>query len=108
MSGKAKASTPDFQAHEGSPKIKGWTVVARLLRRLLNPWHLIRAARLQMGRKAHRHSFDDAQLALYAQVLPDGFLHFGYFDDPLRRPEDIGLSEIGRCNTVMQSSFWNL
>ena len=77
-------------------KAKGKKIVAGLLKRVINPVHLYRAAKLQHGRKKHRHAYDDAQLALYAKVLPSDFLHFGYFDDPTRQPEDVSLSEVVR------------
>jgi hypothetical protein len=30
-------------------------------------------------------------------MIPSDFLHYGYFDDPLRRPEDISLGEVTRA-----------
>lgn len=75
-----------------------WTAYAgSFLGRALNPKQLVHAARLQMNRKSHRHTFDDAQLALYAQMLPSDFLHYGYFDDAGRKPEDITLSDVTRA-----------
>jgi cyclopropane fatty-acyl-phospholipid synthase-like methyltransferase len=67
------------------------------LGRVIHPGHLYKAARLQIARKAHRHTYDDAQLALYSQMLPSEFLHYGYFEDPARRPEDISLSDVARA-----------
>lgn len=62
--------------------------------RALHPRHLYRAYRLHRQRKAQRRALDDAQLALYARLFPTGFLHYGYFDDPDVRPEDLSLSDI--------------
>jgi len=78
-------------------KLKGSAVAGRLLGRMLHPGHLFKAVRLQIGRKAHRHTFDDAQLALYSQILPSDFLHYGYFDDPDRQAADISISEVTRA-----------
>src|SRR5687767_7758877 len=63
-------------------KLKAATLLSPLIRRALNPRRLWEAARLQARRRADRRSFDDAHLALYSQILPSDFLHFGYFDDP--------------------------
>src|SRR3954471_2179524 len=57
------------------------SIAGRVVARAVSPKRLWNAVKLQRNRKAHRHSYDDAQLALYAQILPTGFLHFGYFDD---------------------------
>src|SRR4051812_26145264 len=75
-------------------KITVGQVSRRVVARTLNPRHLVEAAKLQIRRKAHRHSYDDAQLALYSQILPSDFLHYGFFDDPDIRPEDMSLSDI--------------
>ena len=81
-----------------TPKKLKWTDFAgRLLGRAANPAHWLRAARLHRGRKAHRHTFDDAQLALYSRILPNGFLHYGYFDDPGVNPEELSLACVARA-----------
>lgn len=75
-----------------------WTDYAgSFLGRAVNPIQWVTAIRLHRGRKAHRHTFDDAQLALYAKILPSDFLHYGYFDDPQVRPEDMSLSGVARA-----------
>jgi cyclopropane fatty-acyl-phospholipid synthase-like methyltransferase len=85
---------------KGSRRKLKWTAFAgSFLGRALHPGHLVKAIRLQRGRKTHRHTFDDAQLALYSKILPSDFLHYGYFDDPTRRPEDISLSDVTRAQT---------
>jgi MPBQ/MSBQ methyltransferase len=65
--------------------------------RALNPIHLFKAARLHWNRKACRHNFVDAQLALITQILPSDFLHYGYFDDLEITPEEMKLADIGRA-----------
>ena len=72
-------------------------MILSLLGRALNPLHLFKAARLQWNRRANRHAFVDAQLALVNKVLPSDFLHYGYFDNPDCQPEDMKLSDISRA-----------
>jgi cyclopropane fatty-acyl-phospholipid synthase-like methyltransferase len=80
------------------PRKLRWTDFAgTFLGRAVNPVQWVTAIRLQRGRKAHRHTYDDAQLALYAKILPSDFLHYGYFDDPQMRPEDMSLSDVARA-----------
>jgi 2-polyprenyl-3-methyl-5-hydroxy-6-metoxy-1,4-benzoquinol methylase len=78
-------------------KARGGAIAKALLGRVVNPKHVTRAIKLHWTRRSHRHTFDDAQLALYARILPSDFLHFGYFDDPQRQPEDISLAEVSRA-----------
>jgi len=75
-------------------KITGKRIAGRLITRSVNPKRLWQAFTLQRNRKSHRHTYDDAQLAFYAKILPTGFLHFGYFDDVDRMPEDMSLAEV--------------
>src|SRR5689334_21122876 len=92
------AVTADAGPAPGRKKTFTGKAVARsLLGRLFNPVQLAAAARLQWNRKANRRSFDDAQLALYSQILPSDFLHFGYFGDPAVRPENMSLSDVTRA-----------
>lgn len=44
--------------------------------------------------KVRGKSADDAQLKLYGQLLPSGFLNYGYSDDPTRPPEKMCLHDI--------------
>src|SRR2546430_11104483 len=78
-------------------KLTGKALASGLLRKVLNPAEIGRAIRMQVQRKAHKHAYDDAQLALYSQILPSDFLHFGYFDNPARDPRDISLNDITRA-----------
>ena len=82
----------------GGPRRLRWTDFAgSFLGRAINPVQWVRAIRLHRGRKAHRHTFDDAQLALYSKFLPSDFLHYGYFDDAQVRPQDLSLSDVARA-----------
>jgi len=75
-------------------KIKASAFVTSALSRALHPGHLWRAAVLQRNRKRDSRSHDDVQLKLYSEMLPGDFLHFGYFEDVDRLPEDMSLNEI--------------
>ena len=65
--------------------------------RLVQPRHLFRAASLQRNRKRTKRAYEDAQLALFAQILPTGFLHYGYFDDPATRPSEMSIADVHRA-----------
>jgi MPBQ/MSBQ methyltransferase len=89
--------SPSVVSKPASKKLRGRAIAGSLLGRFLHPKHLARAARLQINRKKHRHTFDDAQLALYARMLPSDFLHYGYFENIDLLPEDISLSDVTRA-----------
>lgn len=75
-------------------KIRAGSLLRGLVGRSVHPKHLWQAIKLHRGRKRHKRSSNDAQLALYAKMFPTGFLHYGYFDDPDHRPEDVSLADI--------------
>jgi cyclopropane fatty-acyl-phospholipid synthase-like methyltransferase len=75
-------------------KLKAGTVAKSILRRVVHPAHIAKAANLHRTRKANRRKFDDLQLTLYSEILPAGFLHYGYFEDEHRRPEDISFNDL--------------
>ncbi len=78
-------------ASSGRPSAGIWSI----LRRLFSPVHALRVWRLERGRQSrHRTVFDDSQLQFYAEFLPSGFLHYGYFDDPSQAPERISLGAL--------------
>jgi cyclopropane fatty-acyl-phospholipid synthase-like methyltransferase len=70
------------------------SLLSPLLKKLLNPVEVYRIIKLQRGRKKAERVYDDAQLKLYGQLLPGGFLHYGYFDDPSVQAGDISLNMI--------------
>jgi SAM-dependent methyltransferase len=78
-------------------KLKAGAAARSIARRALHPKHLVKAIKLQRGRKANKRVYDDAQLALLSQIIPGGYLHYGYFDDPHRCPREISLAEITRA-----------
>lgn len=71
------------------PRLRvGWALRS-VLGRLLWPPHWARLWRLRRQRAERVDA--DVQLRLYAGVLPAGFLHFGYFDDPDTPGEAVSL-----------------
>ena len=75
-------------------KLKAGAVAKSVAKRVIHPGHLMRAVKLQRGRKRTKVAFADAELELFAQIMPTGFLHFGYFDDTERQPEHMTLAEV--------------
>ncbi len=70
------------------------SILTTILKRFIYPQHLARVIQLQRNRKKKDRVYDDAQLKLYAQLLPKDFLHYGYFEDPHINPHDISISHI--------------
>ncbi len=65
-----------------------------ILIRLLTPAHFLQVWRLERARKRRGTVYDDSQLKFYAEFLPSGFLHYGYFADPYRPPESLSLADL--------------
>jgi SAM-dependent methyltransferase len=80
-------------------RIRAGDLVRGLMARILNPRDLWKAAQLHRGRRALRRGVDDSALEMYSKILPDGFLHYGYFDDDDldQDPQEMPLAEIGRA-----------
>ncbi len=70
------------------------SIVSDILKRFIYPNHLARVIKLQRNRKKTERVYDDAQLKLYAQLLPKDFLHYGYFEDPAINPHDISINAL--------------
>lgn len=75
-----------------SKKLKGSQVVKSIIKRFVYPKHLWKVISLQRSKKRGDRAYDDAQLKLYGQMLPSGFLHYGYFKNANVKPEDISLN----------------
>jgi cyclopropane fatty-acyl-phospholipid synthase-like methyltransferase len=75
-------------------RIKASQMLGSVLKRVMCPQHLWRVIKLQRGKKRMERVYNDPQLKLYSQILPGGFLHYGYFDDPNTQPQDISLNDI--------------
>ncbi len=73
------------------------SVIFSVVKRFVFPWHLWKVVSLQRNRKKTQRVFDDAQLKLYSKLLPGGFLHYGYFDNPAIEPMEISINEIYRA-----------
>ena len=75
-------------------KVRAKPAVFSIIKRIVHPGHLIRALGLQWNRKVNKRAYDDAQLAFLSEILPGGFLHYGYFDDPDRLAANISLNDL--------------
>ena len=64
---------------------------------LLKPRHLSTFIKLQKGRKKLKRARKDAQLKLYSEILTGDFLHYGYFDNPDIKPEDISFNRFEKA-----------
>ncbi len=71
----------------------GKTIGRALLWRLVNPRHLLEMARRARRRERVPTAAGNAQLKLYSQLLQGDFLHYGFFDDPDVRPEQISIED---------------
>ena len=65
-----------------------------VIKRLLSPNHLWRAARASKKTAKVPRSTEDPQLKLYDAILQTDFLHYGYFNDPETPPDKISLYDI--------------
>ena len=94
---KTESSLSKTSSNPRPRKIKAGAAAKSIAGRVLHPKHLVNAIKLQRARKANKRVYDDAQLALLAQIIPGGYLHYGYFDDINREPREISLAEITRA-----------
>ncbi len=58
-----------------------------------NPLKLWRAFRYQRQQKKANRKGDDLQLNLYARILRNDMLHWGYFEDPGREPDTLSIRD---------------
>jgi MPBQ/MSBQ methyltransferase len=80
-------------------KLSAGSLAKGIASRLFWPGHLWTAFSLHWNRKANRRKFDDTRLALYSQILPSDFLHYGFFDDVNQAPEEMSLHDITRAQS---------
>lgn len=78
-------------------KLRGKRIRNQILRKLLYPKHIYHIIRLSRQERQKGRSADDAQLKFYARILKDGYLHYGFFDNPERDPETISLRDFYRA-----------
>jgi cyclopropane fatty-acyl-phospholipid synthase-like methyltransferase len=70
----------------------GW-IFKNLATRIVSPRHWSRLYKVSKKGKTERVSAD-VQLKLYSDLLPGGFIHFGYFEDPDTAPESISFKSL--------------
>ena len=66
----------------------------KVIGRALLPHHMWRWLRIRRNHERTATKFANAQLQLYNRILPGDFLHYGYFDDPDVKPEDMSFNRI--------------
>ena len=66
----------------------------KLILRVLNPFFWLRARQFKRQQKRDKGARQDAELMLYSHILRSDFLHYGYFDDPDKKPETISIADI--------------
>ena len=75
-------------------RLTGARVIGEILARTFLPHHLARRiARRRLHRRFPTRA-KNTQLDLYSRMLPDDFLHYGYFNDPDRPPERISFHDM--------------
>ena len=79
------------------PKISTAGVTGGLLKRALSVRNLRGARRASRRQKFVPRVRDDAQLKLYGELVPGGFLHYGFFDDPQTPAREISLADVSRA-----------
>lgn len=61
---------------------------------LLRPSRLLRAWRFRNKQGPYDRSASDLELQLYSRILTNDMLHYGYFEDPGIRPDEISIAEM--------------
>src|SRR5688572_14281368 len=65
-----------------------------MAKRLIHPRYTLGFIRCFKHREACGKDVDDAQLKLYAEILPGDFLNYGFYDNPSLPPEQLSLQDI--------------
>jgi SAM-dependent methyltransferase len=66
---------------------------------------LLKFLKIQRGKKKLKRVRSDAQLKLYSEMLSGDFLHYGYFENPDIKPEDVSLNDIERAQFAYAKLF---
>ena len=74
--------------------IKSSNVKGKLAKKLLRPNNFLKFVKLLGTSANHQRVNDDAQLKLYSKILPNEFLHYGYFDDPNVNSENLSFKDL--------------
>jgi len=75
-------------------KVTAGFVAKSIARRLFLPRNWSPLIKRLRQPKVRGKAADDAQLKLYGQILPSGFLNYGYSDNPLIPPDKICIADI--------------
>ena len=65
--------------------------------RLLRPDHLLRAVRLAWRHRRRSRRNADGRLQFFADLLPGGYLNYGYHEDSGVRPDELSLNDLARA-----------
>lgn len=79
-----------LKASNGKPSIKPVSYIFRLL----NPLRIFRALNYHRKQKKYCKVSHDMELRLYSEVLSNDMLHYGYFEDPQVKPEDLSFRNV--------------
>lgn len=78
------------------------------MRKLFNPFRIIKAIRIQKKSKRYPdRSRNDAQLKFYSSVFNSDFLHYGYFDDIHQDPASISFNDFHQAQLNYALQFVN-
>ncbi|MGD8523196.1 MAG: hypothetical protein PVF56_18760 [Desulfobacterales bacterium] len=72
---------------------------------IFKPRRLLKFLKIQRGKKKLKRVRSDAQLKLYSEMLSGDFLHYGYFENPDIKPEDVSLNDIERAQFAYAKLF---
>lgn len=73
------------------------SAAVQILKRVVYPTHSWQLLRRLGGGSGLSRTLDDPQLKLYSELLPGGFLHYGYFDDPEVTPDLVCVRDLQRA-----------
>ncbi|HEB33248.1 MAG TPA: methyltransferase domain-containing protein [Spirochaetes bacterium] len=78
-------------------KISAKLLFKKVLLKLLSPKSLRHLITLSINKKKIKRPRIDVTLKLFSKILPGDFLHYGYFEDVNRSPEDISMSDMAQA-----------
>src|SRR5262245_50111994 len=89
-------------------KLTSGFIAFSIASRLLLPHHWPPLMQCLRQPKARGKAADDAQLKLYGQILPGGFLNYGYSENPSVPPERMCLNDIEQAQVRYGQRLVNL
>jgi cyclopropane fatty-acyl-phospholipid synthase-like methyltransferase len=75
-------------------KISAKLIFKKVLFKLLSPKSLRHLINLSRDKKKKKRPRIDLTLKLFSKILPGDFLHYGYFEDANRSPEEISINDM--------------